>query len=191
MLSLLNWLSGASYASFRTHPMPDQLEAFKLADRAGIRNRTMFAVLVIASIVGIESSLLICPYAIYKTGVAANAEQIHAGGLETYNFLSSWLINPKSTNWLAGDSSCHRFLFQPWRDVHSYPVHLVPASPRGLCYRLCAEYPRSDMVSAIGCHDRAMVDTQAQRNKGVSTRDSIFCGAGNWRNVDELLLGYT
>ena len=25
MLSLLNWLSGASYASFRTHPMPDQI----------------------------------------------------------------------------------------------------------------------------------------------------------------------
>ena len=28
MLSLMNWLSGASYASFRTHPMPDQLGGF-------------------------------------------------------------------------------------------------------------------------------------------------------------------
>ncbi|MXV73716.1 hypothetical protein F4Z99_05485, partial [Candidatus Poribacteria bacterium] len=101
MLSLMNWLSGASYASFRTHPMPDQLEAFKLAERTGIRNRTMFAVLVIASLVGILSSLILYPYAIYSEGVAAGSEQIHAGGADTYNFLSSWLVNPKPTDWLA------------------------------------------------------------------------------------------
>ena len=101
MLSLLNWLSGASYASFRTHPMPEQLEAFKLAERTGIRNRTMFTVLVIASLVGILSSLILYPYAIYSEGVAAGSEQIHAGGADTYNFLSSWLVNPKPTDWLA------------------------------------------------------------------------------------------
>ena len=101
MLSLMNWLSGASYASFRTHPMPDQLEAFKLAERTGIRNRTMFTVLVIASLVGILSSLILYPYAIYREGVAAGSEQIHAGGADTYNFLSSWLVNPKPTDWLA------------------------------------------------------------------------------------------
>ncbi len=101
MLSLLNWLSGASYASFRTHPMPDQLESFKLAERTGVRNRTMFAVLVIASLVGILSSLILYPYAIYSEGVAAGSEQIHAGGADTYNFLSSWLINPKPMDLLA------------------------------------------------------------------------------------------
>ena len=101
MLSLLNWLSGASYASFRTHPMPDQLEAFKLAERTGIRNRTMFIVLIIASLVGILSSLILYPYAIYREGVAAGSEQIHAGGADTYNFLSSWLVSPKPTDWLA------------------------------------------------------------------------------------------
>ena len=61
----------------------------------------MLVVLLIASIVGIESNLLIYPYTIYKTGVAANAEQIHSGGLGTYTFLSSWLIKPEPTNWLA------------------------------------------------------------------------------------------
>ena len=101
MLSLLNWLSGASYASFRTHPMPDQLEAFKLGERTGVRNRTMFIVLVIASLVGILSSLILYPYAIYREGVAAGSEQIHAGGADTYNFLSSWLVNPKPMDWLA------------------------------------------------------------------------------------------
>jgi len=101
MLSLMNWLSGASYASFRTHPMPDQMESFKLAERTGIRSRTMFIVLIIASIVGIESSLILYPYTIYKEGVAAGSEQIHSGGADTYNFLSSWLVNPKPTDWVA------------------------------------------------------------------------------------------
>ena len=109
MLSLLNWLSGASYASFRTHPMPDQLEAFKLAERTGIRNRTMFIVLVIASLVGILSSLILYPYAIYREGVAAGSEQIHAGGADTYNFLSSWLVSPKPTDWLATSVLCLAF----------------------------------------------------------------------------------
>ncbi len=101
MLSLMNWLSGASYASFRTHPLADQLESFKLADQTGIRNRTMLIVLLIACIVGIESSLILYPYTIYKEGVAAGSEQIHAGGADTYNFLNSWLINPKPTDWVA------------------------------------------------------------------------------------------
>ena len=48
--------------------MPDQMEAFKLAERTGIRNRTMLIVLIIASIVGIESSLILYPYTIYKEG---------------------------------------------------------------------------------------------------------------------------
>ena len=101
MMSLMNWLSGAHYASFRTHPMPDQMEAFKLGDRTGIRNRTMLIVLVIASIVGIESSLILYPYIIYKEGVAAGSEQIHSGGMEAYTFLASRLVNPEETDLLA------------------------------------------------------------------------------------------
>ncbi|MCZ6676971.1 MAG: hypothetical protein O7E52_06950 [Candidatus Poribacteria bacterium] len=101
MLSLMNWFSGASYASFRTHPMPAQMEAFKLGERTGIRNRTMLIVLVIASIVGIESSLILYPYTIYKEGVEPGSAELHAGGADTYNFLSSWLVNPKPTDWTA------------------------------------------------------------------------------------------
>ena len=101
MLSLMNWLSGASYASFRTHPMPDQLEAFKLAELTGIRNRGMFVALVIASIVGVVSTLILFPYAVYDEGIVSGSEQIHSGGTEAYNLLSAWLVNPKSTDWFA------------------------------------------------------------------------------------------
>ena len=101
MLSLLNWLSGSTYAAFRTHPMPHQMEAFKLAERTRISNKTMFFLLIIACIVGIESSLVLYPYVIYKEGVAAGSEQILAGGAETYNFLASWLTIPKTTDFLG------------------------------------------------------------------------------------------
>ena len=100
VLSLLNWLSGSSYAAFRTHPMPHQLEAFKIADRTGIRNRTMLIVLIIACLVGIQSSLWLYPYIIYKEGVAGGSEQILAGGSETYTFLANWLTSPKPPNWM-------------------------------------------------------------------------------------------
>lgn len=98
MLSLLNWLSGSTYAAFRTHPMPHQMEAFKLAERARINNKTMFFLLVLACAVGIVGSLVLYPYIIYKEGVAAGSEQILAGGSEAYNFLASWLTIPQTTD---------------------------------------------------------------------------------------------
>ena len=81
--------------------MPHQLEAFKIADRVRISNITMLAVLIIACITGVGSSLFLYPYAIYKEGVAGASEQILAGGAETYTFLASWLTNPKPPNWVS------------------------------------------------------------------------------------------
>ena len=104
LLSLMNWLSGAHYAAFRTHPMPEQMEAFKMADRAGIKNRTMLIVLVVACVVGIKSGLILYPYIIYREGImaaAVGAEQIHSGGLGTYTYLASGLVNPEATDWIA------------------------------------------------------------------------------------------
>lgn len=101
MLSLLNWLSGASYASFRTHAMPHQMEAFKLAERSRTENRAMFSALVIAGVVGVVGSLILYPVLITKEGVPGAAEQIHAGGTETYTFLASWMQSPRPPNLLA------------------------------------------------------------------------------------------
>jgi hypothetical protein len=101
MLSLLNWLSGSTYAAFRTHPMPHQMEAFKLAERVRINNKTMFFLLVLACAVGIVGSLVLYPYVIYKEGVAAGSEQILAGGSEAYNFLASWLTIPQATDFIG------------------------------------------------------------------------------------------
>jgi hypothetical protein len=127
----MNWLSGASYASFRTHPMPEQMESFKLAEQTGIRNQTMLIALILASIVGIGSSLILYPYIIYKEGVAAGSEQIHAGGAETYNFLSSWLINPKPADNVAITVLCLAFAFNLGLTLLRSRLVWFPLSPVG------------------------------------------------------------
>ena len=38
---------------------------------------------------------------IHIEGIAVGSEQIHSGGLGTYTYLASGLVNPKTTNWLA------------------------------------------------------------------------------------------
>lgn len=140
LLALLNWLSGSWYAAFRTQPMAHQLEAFKIAERTHIPTRTMFIVLIIASMVGIESSLWLYPYTIYKEGVAAGSEQILAGGVETYNFLASWLSLPRPTDWLATGVLGVSFLFNlgimlmrarfVWMPLHpaGYVIGIAPGS---------------------------------------------------------------
>ena len=135
---------------FGPHPMPDQLEAFKLGERTGIRNRTMFGVLVIASLVGILSSLILYPYAIYSEGVAAGSEQIHAGGADTYNF--PFFVVSESKNRRIGwrprcsDSPSLRM----WGIIflRSRFVWLSVASRR-ICYRRCAGDKR--MSSGFRC----------------------------------------
>ena len=112
LLSLLNWLSGASYASFRTHPAPSQMEAFKIADRIRMSNRKMLIVIVIGCLAGIGSSLWLYPYVIHKEGVeAGDAEQILAGGSEAYSFLSNWLSNPQPPNLIGGAVMGVAFVF--------------------------------------------------------------------------------
>ena len=87
MLSLMNWLSGASYASFRTASDAGSTRKRLNSQSELASERTMFGVLVIASLVGILSSLILYPYAIYSEGVAAGSEQIHAGGaIHTISF---------------------------------------------------------------------------------------------------------
>lgn len=56
---------------YRSHPMPNQLESFKMADGAGIKLRSIILVLIIATVVGMLSSycsnLVIC----YREGAQA------------------------------------------------------------------------------------------------------------------------
>ena len=127
--------------------MPDQLEAFKLAERTGIRNRTMFAVLVIASLVGILSSLILYPYTIYSEGVAAGSEA-DSCRWRRYIQLFVFVVSESETHGLAGNL-CARLSLRCECGHHfsAFTFCVVSVASSGLCYRCRSGDNGRDMVS--------------------------------------------
>lgn len=90
-LSTLHWVN----RGFRNHPMPNQLEAFKMAENARINNKS----LIIALMVAIFASLFSVYWAnldiTYRNGAAAGAGGFKSWvGWEAFNRLQRWLQFP-------------------------------------------------------------------------------------------------
>jgi len=81
--------------AYRSHPMPHQLEGFKLAERTGIDNRRLVWGMILAAIVGILASFWSFLHISYKEG-ARDWFAWH-----TFNRLQNWLVNPSSPNYPA------------------------------------------------------------------------------------------
>lgn len=86
-------LLGGINRSFRSHPMPHELEGFKLAERAGIKNqkRLFFAIIIaaiLAAPIGFWAYMDVC----YRRG--------HPGwfGWESYNLAQSWMYKLQGTD---------------------------------------------------------------------------------------------
>ena len=86
-------LLGGINRSFRSHPMPHELEGFKLAEKAGIKNQKLlfFAILIaalLAAPMGFWAYLDVC----YRRG--------HPGwfGWESYTIAQSWMYNLRGPN---------------------------------------------------------------------------------------------
>jgi len=86
----------------RAHPMPSQLEAFKLTERAGMKNGPMMLAMMLAIAVSIIATFWIYLHLMYQYGAATKARGYIVGiGWETYNRLQSWLVYPKETDYPA------------------------------------------------------------------------------------------
>lgn len=90
VLSLMFWFNRA----YRAHPMPFQLEGYKMAERASINYRKLFAAILTAVIVGTIASFWTELHVSYKLGAGAkygppNVDLIF--GSEPYNRLDAWL----------------------------------------------------------------------------------------------------
>ena len=81
--------------AYRGHPMPHQLEGFKLAERTNINNRRLLIAMLIAIIVGTFSSF----WSYYHISYAEGARDWFAW--RPFNRLQSWLISPRSSNFPA------------------------------------------------------------------------------------------
>ena len=88
--------------TFDSHPMPHQLEGFKLASTAGIRSRFMLFAILIALFVGIFSqfwALISIPYRLGALHEMSRVPVIY--GSEPWTQLQKWLTNPLAPDYWA------------------------------------------------------------------------------------------
>ncbi|MFC1714357.1 DUF6785 family protein [Candidatus Poribacteria bacterium] len=107
ILSLFVWFNKRN----RNNPMPHQLEAFKIAERARISSRGVLWTMLIASVAGITSAFIIFPYAIYKYGAEARASGVLEIGREAFEKLASWLHYPRESDLLGSVFSAGGMVF--------------------------------------------------------------------------------
>ena len=86
----------------RAHPMPSQLEAFKLTEQAEMKNGPIMKAMILAIVVSIVATFWIYLHLMYQNGAAAKSRGYIVGiGWETYNRLQSWLVYPRETDYPA------------------------------------------------------------------------------------------
>jgi len=110
VFSLLSWFNGTN----RCHPMPHQLEAYKIAERKGLSNKKLLWVMMLSFPIGVMAAMWIYPNALYEYGSAVAVDtpgQIIHSGNGAYGSLSSWLLYPKPMDVYASGSIAMGFLF--------------------------------------------------------------------------------
>ena len=85
--------------AYRSHPMPHQLEGFKLAERTNIRVKRLAWAMVIACLLGALSAFWAHLDIAYRIGmeIKAPSPSLTAFGREPYDRLSGWLSYPTLT----------------------------------------------------------------------------------------------
>jgi len=107
-LKLCFWFNRA----YRAHPMPIQLEAFKIAQMSGIKQSSMAWALTLATFVGVFAAWTVQVHLFYSYGMAARAGGTSRYfGQEPFTELASWLNAPFHTRWPRIGAYVVGFLF--------------------------------------------------------------------------------
>ena len=107
-LKLCFWFNRA----YRAHPMPIQLEAFKIAQMSGIKQSSMAWALTLATFVGVFAAWTAQVHLFYSYGMAARAGGTSRYfGQEPFTELASWLNAPFHTRWPRIGAYVVGFLF--------------------------------------------------------------------------------
>jgi hypothetical protein len=97
-LTILTWFYWFNRA-YRSHPMPVQLEGYKMAERRGMDPRGLTVAMLLAMVAGTLSGCWALYWFGYRNGLEARmAPHLTAFGWEAFNRLSGWLATPKGTD---------------------------------------------------------------------------------------------
>ena len=84
---------------FRAHPMPSELEAFRIAERTQIGYRQLQTGMIIAIIFGVLFTFWIYLHIMYQMGAASKARGwLVYMGWESFNRLQTWIVHPRNSN---------------------------------------------------------------------------------------------
>jgi len=84
---------------YRCHPMPPQLEAFKMGESARINPRRLMWVMLFATAVSIGVTFWANLHVVYLDGASAKCRGFKSWlGWESFNRLASWLRNPEEVH---------------------------------------------------------------------------------------------
>lgn len=98
--------------TFDSHPMPHQLEGFKLAERSGVQSKFFFTAILIAMAIGVISqfwALLSVSYTLGAVNQMSRVPMIY--GQEPWEHLQRWLVNPVRPNYIAMGFSAFGIFF--------------------------------------------------------------------------------
>ena len=99
LLSFMFWFN----RGYRSHPMPHQLEAFKIGQDSHMESRRLLAAILLATLVGTVASLWALLDVFYRNGEATAHIMSYSTGIgrEAFGRLQTWVDNPQPTDWLA------------------------------------------------------------------------------------------
>jgi len=87
-ISVTHWMNRC----YRNHPMPNQLEAFKMAEVTGMNARRVALVLMLATVVAIGATYWVSLWQGYRDGALAKSEGFKWwAGSESFDRLQTWL----------------------------------------------------------------------------------------------------
>ena len=108
VMTLFYWINRESY---RAHPMPHQLEGFKLADRVGMSGNRVIVAILLATLVGALSCFWAFLHAGYQLGTEARLYRTTWFAREGYNILASRLTYPADVGYNDILFMCIGFIF--------------------------------------------------------------------------------
>ncbi len=96
MMSMFYWFNRCN----RNHPMPNHIEAFKMAEATKMSNSKLMITMVIATIVGLIAAYWANLDITYRYGGNSAAGGFKSWlGWEAFNRLQRWMVNPTLTDW--------------------------------------------------------------------------------------------
>ena len=120
--------------AYRPHPMPHQLEGFKIAERSKISNSGIFLAMVLAAVIGALAFFWAYLDAQYQfVGLNTRGRGIHA-----FNRLKSWLYYPSQADYAAITAMGTGFLFSLFLMIMRMRFLFWPFHPAG--YAVAASY---------------------------------------------------